>query len=331
MLFQRLFLVFGIFVVVNGVFAANVKVDPSASLIQNAEKGWWFYDEEINQSIDPDLPQYTQKPEKSKTDPCLKKSTWKPSCGFVNPDKDFEFQALQRDKLLESMTLNPEDPKAVEAVQRYMKWVVQKAVATANMWQYNMVQNPDLDPSVKQPISNFGLMLMTEVKTASADNVFKVLQKEGALVYFTRSDCTFCHSMWPHIQNVANSTGIELWNASLDSKCMSGAKNCKTGDVSMRPAQALQVNIVPSLFLYVKPNTWIRVATGVVATDLIKSRISSFFLAYRQALLKGVAPQNGAPAVSFNSDDLTGASSKPISSGAASKPSESDIRSLLSQ
>lgn len=319
--------------------ATTAKVSPSHSLNKDrADKGWFWYE-------DPVTPKEAKKPEtapppKKETatrppkqeDPCSKMETWTASCGFVNPGTSFEFQAKQRDALLENMTMNPNNPKAVEAFQYYTKWMMERATAVANMWYYNMVQNPELDPQTKAPISTFGLKLMTDVKDASSSEIFKALKEEGALIYFSRSDCSFCHSMTPIVQRVAAATGMEIWNASLDSKCMEGFKLCRTEKATTGPAQALQVTTVPTLFLYVKPNTWIRVAVGVSDDETIKARIVSFFSAYRQALAKGMNPttENGRANVDFSYELPSGASKGVTASeGAPKVPSQREIDSIL--
>lgn len=318
---------------------ATAKVSPSHSLNKDrADKGWFWYEDPVAPAKEAKKKEPAPPPKKdtsppAKTeDPCSKMETWTASCGFVNPGTSFEFQAKQRDALLENMTMNPGNPKAVEAFQYYTKWMMERATSVANMWYYNMVQNPDLDPQTKAPISTFGLKLMTDVKDASSSEIFKALKEEGALVYFSRSDCTFCHSMTPIVLRIAQATGMEVWNASLDSKCMEGFKLCRTEKVTTGPAQALQVTTVPTLFLYVKPNTWIRVAVGVSDDETIKARIVSFFSAYRQALAKGMNPtaENGRANVDFSYELPTGTTKGVTSKDNGQKvPSQREIDSIL--
>lgn len=71
------------------------------------------------------------KPKKEDVD-CDDPSQWKSECGFVNPDslppeEAFEFQAKQRDRLLQNMAVRPESMESVMNAQRYINWVVDKA------------------------------------------------------------------------------------------------------------------------------------------------------------------------------------------------------------
>lgn len=323
----------------SGVFAQAVqKVDPASTLQQKAERGWFFYEDPVKpkepklQKPKPEDEAKTAK-EKPPEEQCKTPETWTAKCGFINPGTNFEFQAKQRDALLENMTMSQNDPKAVEAFQFYMKWVMGRASEVANLWYYNMVQNPDLDASASQPVSSFGLRLMTDVKKGHAQEIFKALKDdEGMLVYFTRSDCQFCHSMAPNVRSISEQTGLPLWNAALDDGCIPGFESkCLSGAAVQKPAQALQVSIVPTLFLHVPPSTWIRLSTGVTDEASILARTVSFFAAYRTALLKGV--DNGdalKPSVDFSfKDSLTGNAKGVTPSKTPKAPSEADVRKLL--
>ena len=326
------------------VFAQQGPGDSSARSTDLAgsekpERGWFFFDDpekktpEEPESDKPLLPGNLPPPPKESR--CAKKETWTADCGFVHPGTDFEFQALQRDKLMERMSLAYNDPKAVEDFQYYMRWVLERTAETTNLWWYNMVQNPDLDPSVTAPVSAFGLRLMTEVKRGHEKEVFNLVKSEGGFfVYFSRSDCEFCHQMRPVLHQLKNRTGLEIRNAALDTTCMPGFEaGCMTSPRTDAPAAALQVATVPAVFLYVKPNTWIRIATGVVDTESMVTRTVQFFGAYRSALLAGVDNGEGAkPSVSFSEVGPTGVGKGVAGLTPGAKPvlpSESDIQEML--
>lgn len=234
---------------------------------------------------------------------CGSKDTWEAACGFIDPGNDFEFQAKQRDELLQMMSLTPENPEAVEAAQRYMKWVVGKASMAANMWYFNMVQNPDLDPTVKNPISEVGLALASRVVQASQFEYFKLIKEEGGvLFFFTRNDCVYCHDQSPYARRVAHTMGLRMVNIPLDGVCLPDFKNEDCGD-NVKPEQAaiLDVKTVPAIYLYVPSNTWIRLGTGVVTDSTILANTVNFFSAYRAAMLQGLDNGKGTrPSVTFD-------------------------------
>lgn len=308
---------------------------------RSPERGWFFF-EDPPKAVEPEKEEPPPKAAMPSTPPpppkeqrCVKKDTWTPDCGFVNPGQDFQFQAKQRDALMERMSLAQNDPKAVEAFQYYMRWVLERTAETTNLWWYNMVQNPDLDPNVSAPISAFGLRLMTDVQKNQEKEIFDLVKAEGGFfVYFSRSDCVFCHQMKPVLEGLSRRTGLEVRNASLDKQCMAGfTEGCMTAPATEAPAAALQVATVPAVFLYVKPNTWIRVATGVVDVESMTTRTVQFFSAYRSALLNGVEnSQDGRPSVDFSANQATGTAAGVKGLGDGKKvelPSEDDIARML--
>lgn len=234
---------------------------------------------------------------------CKAKDTWEKDCGFIDPGDDFEFQAKQRDILLQMMSLTPDNPDAVEQAQRYMKWVVGKASMAANMWYFNMVQNPDLDPTVKNPISEVGIALASRISQASQYEFFRLIKEEGGvLFYFTRSDCSYCFDQSPYAVRVARTMGLEIINIPLDGNCLPDFTGLACGD-NVKPEQAavLDVKIVPALYLYVPSNTWIRLGTGVMTDQTILANTVNFFSAYRAAMLQGLDNSKGSrPSVTFD-------------------------------
>lgn len=234
---------------------------------------------------------------------CESQDTWEKKCGFVDPGDNFEFQAKERDILLQEMSLTPDHPEAVEAAQRYMKWVVGKATMAANMWYFNMVQHPDLDPTVKNPISQVGIALATRIDKASQIEYFNLIRDEGGvLFYFSRDDCAYCHEQAPFTQRVAKTMGLELINVPLDGKCLDGFSGETCGsNITNEQVGPLQVSIVPALYLYVPQNTWIRLATGLTSDTTILSNTVNFFSAYRAAMVHGLENGNGVrPSVTFD-------------------------------
>lgn len=325
-------------------FSATDVARPDTKAELNGEpsdRGWFFFREKQKPTVEEIEPAPANEPvplakpsQKPAEDPCKNTKTWKPSCGFLDPGNDFAFQERMRDELLQHMSLSNNDPKAVEAVQYYVKWVMGKSVQVARLWQYNMTQNPELDPFVQQPISSFGLKLMTEVKSNEAQEIFSALRDQGAfLVYFTRSDCAFCHSMAPVVAKLAADSGVPVRNAALDSTCLSEFQTgCLTQPETIPPAQALQVSVVPALFLYVPDNTWLRIGTGVVDGATLTARMTSFFSAYRAALLKGVKNgEDGRAPVDFSNTDPTGLGQGVSAEAGAPKPSAEDIKRLFGE
>lgn len=339
---RALFLCFALLFAANASWA-QVPGSAKVSSPNSPERGWYWFETEPKPTPLPEqqpeppppppkpaLPQEPPEPPEAR---CKKADTWSAECGFVDPGTDFAFQSKQRDALMERMAVSPNDPKAVENFQYYMRWVIGRAAEVTNIWRYNMAQNPELDPSVNAPVSAFGLRLMTDVRKGQASEIYELIRNEGGfLVYFSRHDCTFCHQMSDTFKRLSKETGLPVRNAALDNTCMPGfEEGCMVAPQTTAPAQALQVATVPALFLYVKPNTWIRIATGVVDLQTMKLRTEQFFQAYRNAMLRGIDNGNGARApVDFSDTDAKGSTSTGIEGGKNPQlPSEADIKRML--
>lgn len=300
------------------------------------ERGWFFFQGPAPADSEPEAlslpPTPTQPPPEPKEERCKHKSTWKADCGFLDPGQDFDFQSKERDALLHQMVVSDNNPKAVEAFQYYMRWVLQRTAQITNLWWYNMTQNPDLDPTVNAPVSAFGLKLMTEVRKGSEAELFALIKKEGGFfILFSRDDCMYCHQMELPLKQLSKETGLPVRNASLDSKCLSSfTEGCMTAPATIPPAEALQVKTVPTVFLYVPDKTWLRIGTGIVDTESLKERAYQFFTAYRNALLKGVNNGiHGGPSVDFDSPTPNGNSTGVTPDESPKIPTESQLNAML--
>lgn len=239
---------------------------------------------------------------------------------------------------MQSMVMNPEDPNAVLQFQKYNQWLANEAIQVANMWYFNEIQHPGLNPQSTHPISQFGLQLAENVKRNTDDQIFSYLAKHAIFLDFTRQSCYYCHAMAPNVMSLGHKTGVPVWDASLSTTgCLPGFQNhCVAAPLTIKPAEMLRVKEVPTLFLFIRPDTWIRVGTGVVDEATLRARIVDFVSAYRTAILKGVHNGNGAQAsVDFapgaDSAKSLGGDGAGVTSKKGSLPTASDIRQLLGQ
>ena len=216
---------------------------------------------------------------------------------------DFEFQAMQRDQLLREMVMSSNAPEAVKGFQKYNRWVIDQAVQIARLWEFNLAQDPSIDRQTTDPVSAYGLKMLGRERQSAETAFFEVLKEDKAfLVFFSRSDCRYCHDMVPILQEFSRETGMTVWNASLDETCIDQFKNhCLAGDAIRGPATYLQVRQVPDLVIHnPKDRTWLRIATGVTTADQIKSRIKLFSQAVKSAAMNGVVNAQGfVPSVDF--------------------------------
>lgn len=263
-------------------------------LIQDARQGWYFYLDPVKrQELENQAAEQTQPaptPEQAQQD-CTKSNEWTAGCGFVDPGKDFEFQAKQRDALMQRFAMEADNPKAVENYQRYQAWVTEKAITASNVWVYNQVNNPELDATVTSPISAFGLELARSAKSAAVkDLIGTVVNEGGRMLVFTRTDCKWCHSQYDLAKVTSQRYNLPLWTVALDGDCLGPVTQCIKGPLAENLAKELKVRIVPTIYVFIPANTWIRVSQGIVTVSSIEARMQNFLAAYRGALLESIMP-----------------------------------------
>jgi hypothetical protein len=179
-----------------------------------------------------------------------------------------------------------------------MLWLVDSAISYSKTWEFNMVQDQSLNPFVRHPVSTFGLRAAIRSRGEHQRGIFDEIKEQGGyLVFFTRSDCSFCHVQTPIIKELHSQTGIPVINVSLDSTCMSGyeGEQCITADEEyiLEAIRAIGINIVPDLFLFLPKDNqdnsgWVRVSTGSESTATIKRRVRMFFEGVRSASIAGL-------------------------------------------
>ena len=256
--------------------------------------GYWFYKNTIIYNI---TNRKINNIQKSK---CFNNSSWSVSCGFVDPTKlglnkeqAFLFEQKEYKELLRNFSMYSNNYTAVLQWQKFNNWVLNQAMAASYSSEFNIAQNPELDSAISHPFSQFANLIIKNMENTKKQNFFNMLAKTSLLVFFTRSNCSFCHYQADIVHILEEETHIPVWNASLDTGHLPGFNRYLLLPDTLRPAQYLHVSTVPTLFLYLAPASktgsqehWIRLATGLTSADVIENRILRFVQDYRRALIQ---------------------------------------------
>ena len=242
---------------------------------------------------------------------CANPKEWKAQlCGFVVPMslknwsdryafEQQEYKALLPYSVFSTTPTGAISPKANYQWQRFQNWALDWAMQYSYVWDYVRLQHPDVNSVAQAPVSQFGNNLIRNINAANEQAYLKNLSKTAMLVFFTRHGnkgtpqyCPICQAMAPVVLDLSQTTGIPVYEASLDHKHFEHF-NYHLWPQTKLPAQILKVSIVPTLFLYLKPNEqgkgaqWIRVAINAEAEDTIKKRIVNFVQGFRDAIVSG--------------------------------------------
>ncbi|WP_459820111.1 conjugal transfer protein TraF [Galenea microaerophila] len=275
------------------------------SLVGKGGVGYWFYEEppkppkeiKVKKKKKKDEPVFIMQDTPKKLEDAKKRDCenhWTLECGFRTP-KTFSEQTKMRDALMKDAYMHPNDAHKVLQMQKYMRWIVDQSIQASKLWKYNLVQNPELDPSVTNPISAYGLKLMTSVRKKKEKMVWDTIKEWGGkVIMFTKEDCLFCEKQAKPFYWLKVNDDVEVHGASLKGNCPYGVVSCNKGPKVLAAARMLNVKVVPSIYLYLPGNVWIRVSNGLVTTEELENRIYNFFIAWRTAVSKGLKSSNSA-------------------------------------
>ncbi len=257
----------------------------------SANIGYWFYKEPVLQN--------TNRVNKKDTQNCLNSIKWTVDCGFIDPTKlrlnkeeTFLFEQKEYKALLHNFSMGPNDHHAVLQWQKFNDWAIGQAMTAAYSSEFNIAQHPELDSTIAHPFSQFANLIMKNVDDVMREDFFNMLSKTSILVFFTRSNCNFCHHQADIIHILEEKTHIPVWNASLDTNYLPNFNRHLLAPTTLLPAKYLHISTVPTLFLYLAPQGgsnsqehWIRLSTGLTSEDIIENRILQFSKNYRRGLL----------------------------------------------
>jgi conjugal transfer pilus assembly protein TraF len=194
----------------------------------------------------------TSKPEEKEKD-CSNADEWDSSCGFVNPDnlppeEAFAFQSKQRDTLLQNMSVRPDSMDSVVNAQKYMNWVIDKAMLLADMYQYSAVQNPELDPNADHSGSSFAQNLIAARNLDNKKQFWTAMKSwDSEIVLFTRASCDFCAQQADNIRPIQIDSGLPLLEVALEDECVADyASQCIKGEQALLAAQQFNIETVPT-------------------------------------------------------------------------------------
>lgn len=241
-----------------------------------------------------------QKPEEEVD--CEDPEQWSSQCGFVNPDtlppeEAFAFQSRQRDTLLQNMAVRPNSMDSVVNAQKYMNWVINKAMLLSEMYNYSAVQNPDLDPNTMHSSASFAQKLIAARDLDNKKMFWTALKSwESELVLFTRASCDFCEEQGRTMRNFVLESEIPLVEVALEECVISYASECITGETAQLTAQKFNVETVPTTMVFVPDKggdtpadgLWMRVSNGFSSGATIRNRLYTYLNAWYSAAAKGV-------------------------------------------
>ncbi len=251
--------------VVSAVASANTSSErPTGSI-----GSWW----EESPWGDPErgFNWYPDPASKPKKDEKLEEKT-KPKSIYEMKSLDDINKELKR--LKEQAILNPTE-KNIHTFLKAQDWIMNKSSAFADATRRVIWAKPDVNYQAKSPAANFSRMKEYERKSKLNRQNIQELSKDHGLIFFSRSDCNFCHDQAPVLKWVERELGIQVMAVSLDGGPVPMYPDAKADNgISMMVTGGEGVQIVPAVYLVNRETKEaIPLGTGVIAGEELAERI----------------------------------------------------------
>lgn len=185
-----------------------------------------------------------------------------------------EFKAIKKElqERLEVAYINPTEEN-LKAYISYQNMVTKKAAIFTDTWKRTQWKNPDLDYSIKHPISKIGKATSQTLRNKSKEMNYVELKRKGyGIFFFYRSDCPYCHQMATPIKIFKNKTKLDVLPISIDGVLLNDKFPGSVVDNGQ--AEELNVQISPSVFLVnTRTKDIIPISYGWVSVNEMKDRI----------------------------------------------------------
>ncbi len=146
-----------------------------------------------------------------------------------------------------------------------------QAATFTDQWQRTIWENPSLDYSLQgRPTNASAIREYDNQRTQDTVRAIQQIAGANGIMFFYRSDCSYCHAMAPILRNFSNQYGIKIMAVSLDGGPMDGFPDAQLDNgISAK----LGVTTVPAMYVMdTKSKTFKPIAFGVISQSDLESR-----------------------------------------------------------
>ena len=185
-----------------------------------------------------------------------------------------ELKTIQ-DKLEDLKVLAVMHPTEVN-VSQYMAFQqeqLERAALFSNTWKKTLWNTPELDYSVKMPISSVGNQLLSETKNQNRDEVMKGLNQRYGLFFFYTTGCGYCQKYSPILKAFSEHYGVEVMAVSMDGQVLPEWPNSQINQ-GRAEEFGLSGKPVPATILFdAKSKKLLPVGFGLLTVNELEERI----------------------------------------------------------
>jgi conjugal transfer pilus assembly protein TraF len=142
-------------------------------------------------------------------------------------------------------------PQAIARVQKLQyQWLTQSQ-KFSSVWMQNLLQNPDLDATVKNPVTQYGIHIKKEEDQLKLEARLKALSHQYGLFFIYQGNCKFCKGMAGVVKQLSDKYGWKVLGVSQDGLMLPEFPESKRDNGI---SQAWGIKGVPAVFV-VNPET----------------------------------------------------------------------------
>jgi conjugal transfer pilus assembly protein TraF len=243
----------------------------NAHFFNEKAKGWHWYQRAAGPNRQRDVAS-------TRDDPWThKKDKSKPSEANI-PKSATEELAEKRKVLEEAMAesiLRP-TPQTVARVQKLQHQWLNQSQTFSGIWMQNLLQHPDLDPTVKHPVTQYGIHIQKEAEQLKLEAKIKALSNQYGLFFIYQGNCKFCQGMAAVVKQLSDKYGWNVLAISQDGLLLPEFPDSKRDNGI---SQAWNIQGVPAVFV-VNPETEqvIPIGHGLISLDQLEHNLIRQFV-----------------------------------------------------
>ncbi len=245
---------------------------PNDTFFEDKQRGWFWY-EVLPEPIKPVKPE--PKIEPPKPDPQPNTAKTEEAVFVTNADQPEPLSSAWLKQNLEKYLNKAIDEPSQENVAAFyylQRVMMDKAERFTHAARYVVMSDPQLDESVRRPISTFAVNEANHQASVAADQALKAIAAKAGILFFFRSDCRYCHVQVPILVMLERSYGFKIYPVSLDGLPMPNGLFSQF-KIDQGQAALLGVEQTPAMFLMKPPKQIVPLSQGVLSLEEATSRI----------------------------------------------------------
>lgn len=220
--------------------------------LNDRERGWHWYE------VEPDPPEKPPEPEVA-------------PAPAGPPPMSVPWLREEFKTATESAVENP-TRENVEYWAYLKKILLDKSEKFAQMAMQVNELNPVLDETIQNPVQSATRNVAASQAKSNTRDILEKLAGEVGLIYFYKSDCSFCAQQNKSLDVLMRMHGFNVTAVSLDHKPFPSGEFPNWVPNSGQ-AQMLGVDQTPTLYLFKPPNQMVRLTVGNQVTSAMERRI----------------------------------------------------------